>query len=80
MNIAGHYFPNDEWVKKCSRCGMRLTYIMSTQESDIGKGGIACYGALSVAEYQSIRDHREAIWAITAGRAKNPDDEAQAAE
>lgn len=67
MNIAGHHFPEDEWVKKCSRCGRRLLDILSTQESDIGQQDIACYGLLNRSEYMSIVEYREAVWATIAG-------------
>lgn len=73
MNIAGHHFPDNEWVKKCSRCERRLCDILSTQEDEVGQPGIACYGNLSISEYHSIAAYREAIYLAGLGKEKEPE-------
>lgn len=63
--IASHTF-NEAGVCTTIRddkpCLRRLADIASTEESDIGKDGIACYGPLSRIEYEEIQAYRQALW------------------
>jgi hypothetical protein len=62
MTLAGHTFAVGPNGSACSTCGRRLIDVLTATVADIGRYGVACYGALSEGEYNGIEAERDRLW------------------
>ena len=73
MILAGHDFVTGPGGSACRACGRKLLVVLTATLDDVGRQGIACYGALSESEFRGIEAERDRLWlavqdAASAGR------------
>ena len=62
MNLAGHDFQLGPNGSACQTCKRRLIDVLTARLEDVGRYGVACYGALSEGEYNGIEAERDRVW------------------